>query len=76
MAEQKHYIYRVTWSEEDGEYVALCPEFPSLSYLSDDPTDALKNLVNLVEEVVADMKANGEFIPIPLAEKNIAAIFK
>lgn len=25
-----HYTYRVTWSEEDGEYVGLCVEFPSL----------------------------------------------
>jgi predicted RNase H-like HicB family nuclease len=25
------FTYRVTWSEEDGEYVGLCAEFPSLS---------------------------------------------
>jgi predicted RNase H-like HicB family nuclease len=24
------YTYRVTWAEEDGEYVGLCAEFPSL----------------------------------------------
>lgn len=27
----KHYTYRVTWSQEDGEHVGLCAEFPSLS---------------------------------------------
>jgi hypothetical protein len=25
------YTYRVTWSEDDNEYVGLCAEFPSLS---------------------------------------------
>ena len=25
-----HFRYRVTWSEDDGEYVGLCIEFPSL----------------------------------------------
>ena len=28
------YSYRVTWSEEDQEYVGLCAELPSLSYLA------------------------------------------
>jgi len=28
------YTYRVTWSEEDAEYVGLCAEFPSLSWLA------------------------------------------
>lgn len=23
-----HYTYRVTWSQEDGEHVGLCAEFP------------------------------------------------
>ena len=34
------YTYRVTWSEEDGEYVGLCAEFPSLSWLADTQTAA------------------------------------
>ncbi len=29
-----HYTYRVTWSSEDKEYVGLCAEFPSLSWLA------------------------------------------
>jgi hypothetical protein len=35
------YTYRVTWSDEDGEYIALCAEFPSLSWLSDTQESAL-----------------------------------
>jgi predicted RNase H-like HicB family nuclease len=37
-----HYTYRVTWSAEDGEYVGLCAEFPSLSWLADTPENALR----------------------------------
>ena len=39
-----HYTYRVTWSEEDNEYVGLCAELPSLSWLSKAPESALKGI--------------------------------
>jgi predicted RNase H-like HicB family nuclease len=35
------YTYRVTWSEEDEEYVGLCAEFPGLSWLASTPEEAL-----------------------------------
>jgi hypothetical protein len=35
MVDHKHYTYRVTWSEDDGEHVALCAEFPGLSFLAE-----------------------------------------
>jgi hypothetical protein len=31
------YTYRVTWSEDDQEYVGLCTEFPSLSWIDKTP---------------------------------------
>ena len=37
-----HYSYRVIWSEEDKEYVGLCAEFPSLSWLASAPEAALR----------------------------------
>jgi len=75
MVNHKHYTYRVTWSEEDGEHLALCVEFPSLSYLAAKPAVALKNLIKLVGEVVEDMDANGEPIPMPLADKQYSGKF-
>ncbi|GFO77217.1 antitoxin [Bathymodiolus platifrons methanotrophic gill symbiont] len=33
--EFEKYTYRVTWSEEDGEFLGLCSEFPSLSWLAE-----------------------------------------
>jgi predicted HicB family RNase H-like nuclease len=75
MVNHKHYTYRVTWSEEDGEHVALCAEFPSLSYLAKTPAKALQNMMTLVKEAVEDMDANGEPVPTPLAEKEYSGKF-
>lgn len=76
MVNHLHYTYRITWSEEDAEYVALCAEFPSLSYLAGDQAAALKGLTKLVKQVVEDMMANGEHIPTPLAEKEYSGKFQ
>ena len=62
-----YYTYRVTWSEEDQEYVGLCAEFPSLSLLAGSPETALAGIRNIVAEVVEDMEANGETVPQPIA---------
>jgi predicted RNase H-like HicB family nuclease len=64
-----HYTYRVIWSEDDNEYVGLCAEFPSLSWLSESQEDALKGICNIVADVINDMKENGEKIPQPIAAK-------
>lgn len=76
MINHEHYTYRVIWSEEDQEYVGLCAEFPSLSYLDESQVDALKGIVDLVEQVVADMVETGEPIPEPLAEKKFSGKFQ
>lgn len=72
----KHYTYRVTWSEEDQEFVGLCAEFPSLSYLDENLTTALHGMVELVGQVVEDMTANGEQLPEPIAEKHYSGKFQ
>src|SRR6185295_18858214 len=72
----EHYTYRVIWSEEDQEYVGLCAEFPSLSYLDEAQVDALKGIVDRVAQVVADMVETGESIPEPLAEKKFSGKFQ
>lgn len=76
MVDHKHYTYRVTWSEEDGEHVALCAEFPSLSYLADKNVSALRGLIDLVGDVVKDMQSNGEPIPEPLSGKAYSGKFQ
>ena len=70
-----HYTYRVTWSEEDQEHVGLCAEFPSLSWLAASPEAALRGIRTVVAEVVAEMQANGEAIPEPLASRRFSGKF-
>ncbi len=69
------YTYRVTWSEDDKEYVGLCTEFPSLSWLATKPEQALKGIRKLVEGVVKDMRKEGEAVPEPIACRHYSGKF-
>jgi predicted HicB family RNase H-like nuclease len=69
------YTYRVTWSEEDGEYIGLCAEFPSLSWLAQTQDEALKGVIQLVSEVIIDMQKNAEPVPEPIAIKQFSGKF-
>ena len=69
------YTYRVTWSEEDHEYVGLCAEFPSLSWLARTPEAALKGIRKVIADVVKDLRKNNEPIPEPLATKGFSGKF-
>ena len=71
-----HFTYRVTWSLEDGEFLALCAEFPSLSWLASAPETALAGIRKVVAASVVDMTANGEAPPTPLAEKRYSGEFR
>jgi predicted HicB family RNase H-like nuclease len=62
------YTYRVIWSEDDHEFVGLCAEFPSLSWLSAERENALRGIVQLVRDTVADLDDNEE-APVPLIER-------
>ena len=73
--DKDRYTYRVTWSQEDEEYIGLCTEFPSLSWLASSPEDALHGIRQVVADVVTDMQANGENIPEPIASKQYSGKF-
>ena len=75
MIENDHYTYRVTWSEDDKEYVGLCAEFPSLSWLDKTPENALRGIRTTISDVVEDMKRTGENVPEPIASKNYSGKF-
>ncbi len=76
MVNHKHYTYRVMWSEEDQEFVGLCAEFPSLSFLDENMTTALNGIVDIVGQVVIDMDDNNEPIPDPIAERRYSGKFQ
>ncbi len=69
------YIYRVMWSEEDGEFIGLCAEFSSLSWLAPTSEEALKGIRSVVEECVRDMVQNNEDIPVPISTRRYSGKF-
>lgn len=69
------YIYRVLWSDEDKEYVGLCAEFPSLSWLSPTPETALRGIRKVVKDVLKDMSDRGESPPNALSSRKFSGKF-
>ena len=70
-----YYTYRVTWSAEDEEFVGLCVEFPSLSWLASTQDDAFSGIRTLVADVVEDMLENDEQPPKPIADRAYSGKF-
>jgi len=74
-AKKDKYAYRVLWSEDDQEYVGLCSEFSSLSWLEPTQEKALKGIRKLVIECVSDLKKHGEEVPSPIAVRDYSGKF-
>ena len=70
-----HYTYRVTWSPDDEEFVGLCAEFPLLSWLSGSQEEAFSVIRELVSDCIADMQANNERVPEPMADRTYSGKF-
>jgi predicted HicB family RNase H-like nuclease len=70
-----HYSYRVIWSEEDKEYIGLCAEFPSLSWLAQSPEAAIRGIREVVADTIVDMQKSGEPIPGPITIKKYSGKF-
>ena len=69
------YTYRVTWSEEDEEFVGLCAEFPSLSWLAATPEKALKGISEVVKHCISDMLQHNEDIPPAISSREYSGKF-
>jgi hypothetical protein len=48
MAYRKNF--KVSWSEDNQEYVGLCQEFPQLLCYDESPVGALRGIRSLVDE--------------------------
>lgn len=72
MINATHYRYSVQWSPRDGEFVGTVAEFPSLSWLDSDETDAFAGIKQLAADVVVEMLSGGEQPPVPLAEREFS----
>ena len=73
--ESDKYTYRVFWSEEDEEFIGLCAEFPSLSWLAPTSEKALKGIPTVVKDCVADMKKDKEEPPVPMSSRKFSGKF-
>ncbi len=74
--DSRQYTYRVLWSEEDQEFVGLCAEFPSLSWLDENQEDALRGIVALIRDTIADMEQTNEKVPVPLSLQKFSGKFQ
>lgn len=73
--ESDKYAYRVLWSDEDEEFMGLCAEFPSLSWLASSPEKAFKGIRAAVKDCISDMNKNKEELPLPLSTRKYSGKF-
>ena len=59
------YSYRLFWSDEDGCYVAVCPEFSHLSGLGESSEAALAELSVAIELAIESLQADRCDVPAP-----------
>jgi predicted RNase H-like HicB family nuclease len=68
-----HYSYRIFWSEEDGEYVAVCEEIPGLSALASTEEEALREIKEVVAAWLDHLERENLPIPEPARHRRAAA---
>jgi predicted RNase H-like HicB family nuclease len=66
----EQYLYSVGWSEADAAFVARVAEFPSLAAHGATQEDAMREIKNVVEFVIQDLKENDEPIPEPVGKRS------
>lgn len=66
------YTYEVSWSDEDGVFISRCLEFPSLAAHGKTEIAALKEIIDLVGDILIDMKKNKEVIPEPISTRTFS----
>ena len=70
------YTYRVFWSDEDAEFVAVCAEIPGISWLDKNPEKALGGIRRAARDAVKILAKDRDEIPRPLAGRTYSGIFK
>ncbi|WP_283169703.1 toxin-antitoxin system HicB family antitoxin [Curtanaerobium respiraculi] len=65
-----------SWRTRGSIPIATVVEFPSLSWLDADRDHALDGAVDLVDEVLGDLAASHEPIPVPFSERSFSGRFQ
>lgn len=63
--EDRRYSASLQWSEEDGGYVAVSPEFPGLSGVGESAEEALAVLREAIEMAAEVYAEEGRALPAP-----------
>lgn len=70
------YTYRVFWSPEDEEFVAVTAEFgDGLSWLAPSADEAFVGIRRLVARTIKELASAGEPVPEPLSAKRFSGKF-
>lgn len=64
---EPQYRYRASWSEEDDAWIGVCDGFLLVSHVAPTEAECLRGIRALVDDIVADLRHNGEALPQPLS---------
>jgi predicted HicB family RNase H-like nuclease len=70
-----HYTYRAEWCPEQREYVVRCIELQGLSRGAPTLQEAISAVGQAVDEFIAERKADGGDVPVPLTERQYGGKF-
>lgn len=63
---EPRYQYRASWSDEDGAWVGVCNGLLLISHIAPTQAECLRGIRALVDDIVTDLRANGEPLPPPV----------
>ena len=75
-SDMDNYSLRLAWSDEDGAWVAVSPEFPGLSALGASPELAIEELRVAMELAVDEIREAGGTPPPPLRVSGYSGQFR
>jgi predicted RNase H-like HicB family nuclease len=70
------YSARIVWSEEDGAFVATCPEFEGISAFGGTRSEAASELQLALQLAVETHEAEGWPIPAPFRDPRYSGQFR
>lgn len=66
------YRVEITWSEDDGCYVARVPELPGCMTDGATLSDVASNADEAIRSYIGALKKEGRPVPVPLAERSFS----
>ena len=68
----EQYLYSIGWFEQDEVFVARVAEFPSLAAHGETQEEAMREIRDVVELVLNDLKESNEPIPEPFGKRSFS----